>query len=89
MMSSGRASECSLTINSREDNGILSRRLYPTEFEFIFFITPHFHMPNVFLNFISYSIGTDVCKLNVERIKNINHEIEKVRKSDYTTIVIV
>lgn len=50
MMSSGRASECSLTINSREDDGILSRRLYPTEFEFIFLITPHFHMPNVFSN---------------------------------------
>lgn len=32
MRSSGRASECSLTINSREDDGIISRRRFQSNF---------------------------------------------------------
>lgn len=35
MHSSGRASECSLTLNSRDDDGIISRRKFQVEFLFV------------------------------------------------------
>lgn len=100
MLSSGRASECSLTINSREDDGIISRSLYRIKFQFflshhiftskiVLFITPSQTLFLFLLRF-TYSFGAVVCKLIVECIKNIIHEIKEVRKGgDDTNLFII